>query len=185
MTSLLNDIESSDFSNWADSGSEFSSDDSSDFVLSDPELQGDVWKCVKCNQPNTPYMRYCHRCWEVRKCSLTYFGLITFGQIRSYYTIKGFTYESTKLASVLKNSSYYFRSVRDGFQNVLNLVDGNGQIRKLKVFPSRVESTGTMNQMLRPQEKMSKLPMQLAIRNLFVLREACHILARAQLLLTA
>lgn len=65
VTSLLNDIESSDFSNWADSGSEFSSDESSDFVLSDPELQGDVWKCVKCSQPNTPYMRYCHRCWEV------------------------------------------------------------------------------------------------------------------------
>jgi len=67
---MLNDMESSDFANWADSDSECSSDDSgSDFVLSnyDPELQDgvDTWNCVNCGQPNTPYMRYCHRCWEV------------------------------------------------------------------------------------------------------------------------
>lgn len=64
VTEMLNDI--SDFSNWADSDS----DTDDDFALStyDPELQdgADIWKCVNCGQPNTPYMRYCHRCWEVK-----------------------------------------------------------------------------------------------------------------------
>ena len=32
-----------------------------------PELRdgSDGWNCVSCGEPNTPYMRYCHRCWEV------------------------------------------------------------------------------------------------------------------------
>jgi hypothetical protein len=65
VTNLISSINSSDFSNWADSDSDA---EDNEFALSnyDPELQdSDVWKCVNCGQPNVPYMRYCHRCWEV------------------------------------------------------------------------------------------------------------------------
>ena len=51
----------------------------------------------------------------------------------------------------------YFRNVKVGFLSVLIPVDGNGR-RKLKVFPSRVTNTGTMEEMSKLPEQMSTLP---------------------------
>lgn len=56
---------------WADSESD-TADDSDDLTLSnyDPELGGkgaEVWRCINCNEPNTPHMRLCSRCWKVSK----------------------------------------------------------------------------------------------------------------------
>ncbi len=58
---------------WADSDSE----DSDDFELSnfDPELGprgSESWRCVACGCANTPYIRYCSRCWEVRTKKATF-----------------------------------------------------------------------------------------------------------------
>ncbi|XP_059078983.1 E3 ubiquitin-protein ligase Mdm2-like, partial [Tigriopus californicus] len=55
---------------WADSESD-TADDSDDVPLSnyDPELGGkgvEVWRCINCNEPNTPHMRLCSRCWKER-----------------------------------------------------------------------------------------------------------------------
>ena len=53
-----------DFGNLGDSS------DTDDSIVDhyDPELGiGDTWKCVKCHQPNIPYIRYCQRCWKERK----------------------------------------------------------------------------------------------------------------------
>ncbi len=65
-----NDDDDPDF--WADS--------ESDFELSnfDPELgprAAETWKCVNCGCANTPFIRYCSRCWEVRereRCNIIY-----------------------------------------------------------------------------------------------------------------
>ena len=64
-----------DLAQWADSSSD--SDDHEDaggeqtyeFELSnyDVENGSETWKCVNCGQPNVPYIRYCHRCWQERK----------------------------------------------------------------------------------------------------------------------
>ena len=53
---------------WADSGTSYSE---SDFELSnfDPEIgprSSETWKCVQCGCANTPFIRYCGQCWEVR-----------------------------------------------------------------------------------------------------------------------
>merc|ERR1712107_791932 len=49
----------------ADESSEDGSDN--DFEGFDPELNGDMWKCLECKQPNTPYIRYCSACYKERK----------------------------------------------------------------------------------------------------------------------
>jgi len=56
-----------DLAQWADSSSE--SDQEFEFELSnfDAESGSETWKCVNCGQPNVPYIRYCHRCWQERK----------------------------------------------------------------------------------------------------------------------
>ena len=64
-----------DLAQWADSSSD--SDDHDDaggeltyeFELSNYDLENgsETWKCVNCGQPNVPYIRYCHRCWQERK----------------------------------------------------------------------------------------------------------------------
>ena len=50
---------------------DFWADSESDFELSnfDPEIgpkSSESWKCVQCGCANTPYIRYCGQCWEVR-----------------------------------------------------------------------------------------------------------------------
>ena len=61
-----------DLAQWADSSSESSEGDHEqtfEFELSnyDVENGSETWKCVNCGQPNVPYIRYCHRCWQERK----------------------------------------------------------------------------------------------------------------------
>merc|ERR1712029_796240 len=41
-------------------------DDDNGFDGFDPE-NSDVWKCLECKQPNTPYIRYCSACYKERK----------------------------------------------------------------------------------------------------------------------
>ena len=57
----------------------FWADSESDFELSnfDPEVgpQGtESWNCLSCKTPNEMKMRYCHKCWEVKrkKVSVTF-----------------------------------------------------------------------------------------------------------------
>jgi len=34
----------------------------------DSELDNaDIWKCISCKTPNKPYIRYCSKCWNIRK----------------------------------------------------------------------------------------------------------------------
>ena len=55
-----------------DSDSDFWADSESDVdnlpPNFDPELgpgMTEVWKCYNCDTPNTPGIRYCHKCWQV------------------------------------------------------------------------------------------------------------------------
>ncbi|KAG7159807.1 E3 ubiquitin-protein ligase Mdm2-like, partial [Homarus americanus] len=45
---------------WPDSDTE---DESTD----DPELVGERWPCLSCGQKNKPFVRYCSKCWHLRK----------------------------------------------------------------------------------------------------------------------
>jgi len=58
-----------DLAQWADSSSESDQEQTFEFELSnyDAESGCETWKCVNCGQPNVPYIRYCHRCWQERK----------------------------------------------------------------------------------------------------------------------
>merc|ERR1712173_472181 len=49
-----------------DEADESSDDDTNVFDGVDLE-NTDTWKCVKCKQPNTPYMRFCSACYKERK----------------------------------------------------------------------------------------------------------------------
>ena len=64
-TVLLSD--ETDF--WADSESD-SEVDLAHMINYDPEVSnngaGELWKCINCEEPNTPFMRYCSRCWKVK-----------------------------------------------------------------------------------------------------------------------
>ncbi|KAK8747934.1 hypothetical protein OTU49_016235 [Cherax quadricarinatus] len=33
----------------------------------DPELVADHWKCLTCDEKNKPFVRYCSKCWQLRK----------------------------------------------------------------------------------------------------------------------
>ena len=58
-----------DLAQWADSASESDQEHTVEFELSnyDVESGNETWKCVNCGQPNVPFIRYCHRCWQERK----------------------------------------------------------------------------------------------------------------------
>jgi len=66
---LLGGSNDTDLAEWADSSDD--SDDSEDamFALStyDVEAGNETWRCLNCHQPNEPFIRYCHRCWQERK----------------------------------------------------------------------------------------------------------------------
>ena len=47
-----------------DEADESSDDDTNVFDGVDLE-NTDTWKCLKCKQPNTPYMRFCSACYKV------------------------------------------------------------------------------------------------------------------------
>ena len=66
MASVLIDNDT-DLAEWADSSD--TEDSGSDFTLAtfDVESGNETWKCLNCHQPNDPFIRYCHRCWQERK----------------------------------------------------------------------------------------------------------------------
>jgi hypothetical protein len=52
-----------------DDHDEAEDEEGEDFALEtyDPETRGDLWKCLDCKQPNTPFIRYCSSCYTERK----------------------------------------------------------------------------------------------------------------------
>ncbi|XP_042240104.1 E3 ubiquitin-protein ligase Mdm2-like isoform X2 [Homarus americanus] len=56
---LCQDDSEEDF--WADDS------DTDDQSLDDPELVVERWDCLSCGVKNKPFVRYCDKCWQVRK----------------------------------------------------------------------------------------------------------------------
>eukprot|EP00092_Neocalanus_flemingeri_P026852 GFUD01029108.1.p1 GENE.GFUD01029108.1~~GFUD01029108.1.p1 ORF type:complete len:726 (+),score=117.49 GFUD01029108.1:126-2303(+) len=55
---------------WGDSEDDvkMSKSDEKELDSFDSELDNsDIWKCISCKTPNKPYIRYCAKCWSVRK----------------------------------------------------------------------------------------------------------------------
>lgn len=55
---------------WGDSENDvkMSKTDDKDLDSFDSELDNtDIWKCISCKTPNKPYIRYCAKCWNIRK----------------------------------------------------------------------------------------------------------------------
>jgi len=55
---------------WGDSEDDvkMSKTDEKELDSFDSELDNaDIWKCISCKTPNKPYIRYCAKCWNIRK----------------------------------------------------------------------------------------------------------------------